>query len=155
MLYHSLNYHIVITAICKQTPNMYVFLTFCVLLLLIMIVLSRYCPKYEIEGQLLHGIPFHFIAPGLAPENCLSQSERQFQTLTLKNHGVANNLLDFGKMTQWNKKQKVLPTPQWSYLALRYYQKPGRCMVSWWQAIFLTDNSSNVSHFGRSHLFTN
>ena len=41
----------------------YVFLIFWVPLSLIMIVLSRYCPKYEMERLLLHGIQFHFNAP--------------------------------------------------------------------------------------------
>ena len=56
---HCYNSHMLVNS------NIPVFLFFYVSLSLIMIVLSRYCPKYETERQLLHGIPFHFIAPVL------------------------------------------------------------------------------------------
>ena len=56
---HCYNSHMLVNT------NIPVFLTFYVSLSLIMIVLSRYCPKYEMERQMLHGIQFHFSAPEL------------------------------------------------------------------------------------------
>ena len=68
------NYYVVVLtpfshcykATCKKNLiYIYVFLTFYAPLSLIMVVLSIYCPKYEMERQLLHVIQFHFSAPML------------------------------------------------------------------------------------------
>ena len=49
----------------KPHVSKHVFLPFYAPLSLIIIILSRYCQKYEMQRQLLQGIQFHFIAPVL------------------------------------------------------------------------------------------